>query len=91
MRVDGVDYNLETNNGPNHLHGGSHGFGTKLWEGRVETNRVVFSLVSEDGDGGYPGEVCVEATAVYFAFGKDKAAEMGFTSCELEGDELLPM
>lgn len=37
------------------------------------------------------GEVCVEATAVYFAFGKDKAAEMGFTSCELEGDELLPM
>ena len=37
------------------------------------------------------GEVCVEANAVYFAFGKDKAAEMGFTSCELEGDELLPM
>lgn len=37
------------------------------------------------------GEACVEATAVYFAFGKDKAAEMGFTSCELEGDELLPM
>lgn len=61
MRVDGVDYNLETNNGPNHLHGGSHGFGTKLWEGRVETNRVVFSLVSEDGDSGYPGELCVEA------------------------------
>jgi len=61
MTVDGVEYNLETNNGPNHLHGGSHGFGTKLWEGRVETNRVVFALVSEDGDAGYPGQLCVEA------------------------------
>lgn len=37
------------------------------------------------------GEVCVEARAVYFAFDKKKAEEMGFTSCELEGDELLPM
>ena len=37
------------------------------------------------------GEVCVEGRAIYFAFDKKKAAEMGFTSCELEGDELLPM
>lgn len=60
MTVDGVDYKLETNNGPNHLHGGSHGFGNRLWESRVETNRVVFSLLSEDGDAGYPGEVQTE-------------------------------
>ena len=61
MTVDGVEYNLEINNGPNHLHGGSHGFANRLWEARVETNRVVFSLLSEDGDSGYPGEVNVEA------------------------------
>lgn len=61
MTVDGVDYKLEVNNGPNHLHGGSHGYGNRLWEGRVETNRVVFSLLSEDGDAGYPGEVNIEA------------------------------
>ena len=61
MTVDGVDYTLEINNGPTHLHGGSHGFGTKLWESRIETNRVVFSLLSEDGDAGYPGEVHLEA------------------------------
>lgn len=60
MTVDGTDYNLETNNGPNHLHGGSHGFATKLWEARVETNRVVFSLTSEDGDAGYPGTLHIE-------------------------------
>ena len=27
----------------------------------METNRVVMSLLSEDGDQGYPGELCVEA------------------------------
>ena len=37
------------------------------------------------------GEVCVEGHAVYFAFDKAKAREMGFTSCDLEGDELLSM
>ncbi len=37
------------------------------------------------------GETCVEGRATYFAFNKAQAAEMGFTSCGLEGDELLPM
>lgn len=37
------------------------------------------------------GETCVEGRATYFAFNKAQAAEMGFTSCDLEGDELLPM
>ena len=40
MMVDGVEYSLEINNGPNHLHGGSKGFANQLWESRVETNRV---------------------------------------------------
>lgn len=37
------------------------------------------------------GEICTEGKATYFAFNKEKAKEMGFTSCELEGDELLSM
>ena len=37
------------------------------------------------------GETCVEAHATYFAFDKKKAEEMGFTSCELEGDEVPSM
>lgn len=61
MSVDGVDYRLEVNNGPNHLHGGSKGFANCYWEGRVETNRVVFSRISEDMEQGYPGELVVEA------------------------------
>lgn len=61
MTVEGKEYTLERNNGVNHLHGGSKGFANRLWESRVETNRVVFSLLSEDGDQGYPHEVAVEA------------------------------
>ena len=61
MTVEGKEYTLERNNGVNHLHGGSKGFANRLWESRVETNRVVFSLLSEDGDQGYPHEVVVEA------------------------------
>ena len=61
MTIDGVEYRLEVNNGPNHLHGGSKGYANRYWEGRVETNRVVFSYVAEDMEQGYPGEMVVEA------------------------------
>lgn len=37
------------------------------------------------------GEICTEGRATYFVFDKQRAAEMGFTACELEGEELLPM
>ena len=60
MVIDGEEYRLEVNNGPNHLHGGAKGFANRYWEGRVETNRVVFSYVSEDMEQGYPGELVVE-------------------------------
>ena len=61
MEIEGVEYRLEVNNGPNHLHGGTKGFANRYWEGRVETNRVVFSYVAEDMEQGYPGELVVEA------------------------------
>ena len=62
-------------NGVNHLHGGTKNFANRIWESRVETNRVVMSLVSEDGDQGYPGELCVEAV---FDFDDDNALEITY-------------
>ncbi len=61
MTIEGKDYALAVNNGQNHLHGGIKNYSRRLWESRVETNRVVMSLHSEDGDEGYPGAVDVEA------------------------------
>ena len=37
------------------------------------------------------GEVCTEGEATYFTFPAEKARQMGFTSCDTEGDELLSM
>ena len=63
------------NNGPNHLHGGTKNFANRIWESRVETNRVVMSLLSEDGDQSYPGELSVEAV---FDFDDDNALEITY-------------
>ena len=75
--LDGQEYTLAVNNGPNHLHGGSKGFANQLWESRVETNRVVFSRISPDGEQNYPGELYVE---VGYYFGEDNALEITFAA-----------
>ena len=75
MTVEGEEYRLEVNNGGNHLHGGTKNFANRVWESRVETNRVVMDLLSEDGDQGYPGEVNVEAI---FDFDDDCSLEITY-------------
>lgn len=59
--LDDKEYRLAVNNGPNHLHGGPSGFQNRVWDARVETDRVVFSYMSLSGEEGYPGELNVEA------------------------------
>lgn len=61
--IDGVDYQLATNNGPNHLHGGIAGFHKRLWKGEPFEDEnscgVAFAYLSNDGEEGYPGELSV--------------------------------
>ena len=61
--LDGVEYALPVNNGPNHLHGGPDGFQNKVWESREHEGGVEFLYYSEDGEQGYPG--AVKAVARY--------------------------
>lgn len=59
--LDGTEYTLEANDGPNHLHGGKQGFHQQVWAAEpFETELdagVLFRLVSPDGQDGYPGRV----------------------------------
>lgn len=57
--LEGKDYMLATNNGPNHLHGGKFGFDQKVWEvdeAASEAGKaLVLKYTSKDGEEGYPG------------------------------------
>ena len=44
---------------PNALHGGEEGFDTKLWDAEPVADGVEFTLVSPDGDQGFPGTLRV--------------------------------
>ncbi|MCD8072256.1 MAG: galactose mutarotase, partial [Alistipes sp.] len=58
--LDGVQYTLPLTGQGVTLHGGPQGFANRVWESRAEEDRVVFSLVSPDGDQGFPGELGAE-------------------------------
>lgn len=57
-------YELATNNGENHLHGGEVGFDKKVWDYKLNENEnaVTFSYLSADGEEGYPGNLDVSVT-----------------------------
>jgi aldose 1-epimerase len=63
--LDRVTYHLPVNNGPNSLHGGARGFDKHIWkEEAVDSDQpaVRFSLLSSDGDQGYPGNLFATVT-----------------------------
>ncbi|XP_009984131.1 PREDICTED: aldose 1-epimerase-like [Tauraco erythrolophus] len=60
--VNGKEYQLFLNNGPNSLHGGARGFDKVLWSPQVLQNGVCFFRLSPDGEEGYPGDLKVWVT-----------------------------
>lgn len=66
FKLDGKQYQIYCNNGPNSLHGGMVGFSHKIWNVKAEDGeepKLTLSLVSPDGDENYPGTLNV--TVVY--------------------------
>lgn len=65
--LDGVTYQLATNDGVNHLHGGRVGFDKVVWRAQEirgsEAVGVALSYLSQDGEEGYPGNL--ETTVKY--------------------------
>jgi aldose 1-epimerase len=59
FKLDGKEYQIPLNNGANALHGGPVGFDKKVWQAHEITNGVELTMVSPDGDMGFPGELTV--------------------------------
>jgi aldose 1-epimerase len=57
--LGGRQIEVSRNDGPNHLHGGFKGFDKQVWDAEMDRaeNSVTFSLISEDGDEGFPGRL----------------------------------
>jgi aldose 1-epimerase len=80
--LEGSEYQLARNNGPNSLHGGTVGFDKVVWSvaGAVVTHdgpQLTLTYVSRDGEEGYPGNLRV--TAVY-TLTNDDALRLDYTA-----------
>jgi aldose 1-epimerase len=77
FKLDGKDYKLAINNGPNHIHGGAkRSLDKVIWEGTPVRSRpsttgqpaaenyegVRFSYTSPDGEEGFPGTLKISVT-----------------------------
>lgn len=76
FEINNKTYNLEKNRPPNHLHGGSNGFGRSIWEFACDekSNSIILKIDSPDGHGGYPGNV--KASVKYTLEGEKLIIEM---------------
>jgi aldose 1-epimerase len=66
FKLDGKEYTLAVNNGPNSLHGGKVGFDKRIWKAATrQTNAgpaLVLTYLSKDLEEGYPGNLSTEVT-----------------------------
>jgi aldose 1-epimerase len=77
--LDGATYQLPTNDGSNHLHGGVRGFDKRIWDAeeiREDTAAGVrLTRVSPDGEEGYPGTL---STAVSYLLDDDNRLRIDY-------------
>jgi aldose 1-epimerase len=60
--LDGHTYQIPVNNNGNALHGGTDGFDKKFWNARLVPDGVEMTLISPDGDMGFPGTLTAKVT-----------------------------
>ncbi|MDR1632703.1 MAG: galactose mutarotase [Dysgonamonadaceae bacterium] len=64
FELNGKEYQLAINNGPNNLHGGIKGFNAVVWDAeQADEKTLKLSYLSKDGEEGFPGNL--SATVIY--------------------------
>lgn len=96
--LDGHTYQIPVNNKGNALHGGTTGFDRKFWSARLVPDGVELTLVSPDGDMGFPGTLTAKVTytlvknslTIHYEETSDKPTIVNLTNhtyLNLTGDE----
>ena len=63
FELNGKEYQLAQNqNGIHNLHSGPNTYNKRVWDSRIEGEKVIFALHSPDGDQGFPGNFDVEVS-----------------------------
>lgn len=74
--LEGKDYTLAINNGPNTLHGGLTGFNAVVWDAeQLNSQTLKLSYLSVDGEEGFPGNLFTE---VVYHLSNDNALEISY-------------
>lgn len=78
--IDGETYQLDINDGENHLHGGVKGYYDVVWDAETYTTEggeeaVLFTYLSPDGEMGYPGNLSV---AVRMELGQNNTLRISY-------------
>jgi aldose 1-epimerase len=61
--LEGNEYHLAVNNGPNTLHGGIKGFNAVVWDAKqLDDQTLELTYLSKDGEEGFPGNLSVTVT-----------------------------
>jgi len=55
--LEGITYTIADNDHGNSNHGGPDGFHKKVFDHEISGDRLIFRLISPDGEGGYPGNL----------------------------------
>jgi aldose 1-epimerase len=68
FELNGKKYQLTINNNENHLHGGTNGFYSKVWNAKpllIKGNEALeLTYFSKDGEEGYPGNLTIKVTYI---------------------------
>jgi aldose 1-epimerase len=99
--LNGVNYQIPVNNGPNSLHGGIEGFSFKIFDTEIKEDSIVFTYFSKDMEEGYPGnltltveyKICKNSLKYMFSYECDQDTIVNITNhayfnCNGEGSIL---
>tara|TARA_R110002020_G_scaffold262126_2_gene476459 strand:- start:19202 stop:20209 length:1008 start_codon:yes stop_codon:yes gene_type:complete len=62
IKISGKTIQLSTNEGENQLHSGYHGLNDKVWDHKIDGEKLTLKVTSPDGEEGFPGMVEVATT-----------------------------